>query len=96
MQCENGWVRVDGSVSTLSAITFCLRGQQPRLIPLPPVAHRLAPEFRAFADLFHRQDYDTMNRLLDHSLAVMQTVSLLASPNVLQKEFPSLCDIETI
>ena len=27
--------------------------------------------------IFQRQDYDTMNRLLDHSLAVMQTISLL-------------------
>ena len=77
IQGDRGWLRIDGPVSTLSSITLGLRGQQPRLIPLPPVTHRLAPEFCAFEDIFHRQDYDTMNRLLDHSLAVMQTISLL-------------------
>ena len=64
-------------MSTMSAITLCLRGEQPREIPLAPVAHRLAPEFAAFADILQRRDYETMNRLLDHSLAVMQTVDLL-------------------
>ena len=34
----------------------------------------MAPEFAAIADILHRRDYDTMNRLLDHSLAVMQTM----------------------
>jgi len=77
---DNGWLRIDGSVSTMSAITLCLRGQQPQQIPLSPVTHRLAPEFAAFADILQYKDYATMNRLLDHSLAVMQTVdSLLAN-----------------
>ncbi|MBO4611571.1 MAG: Gfo/Idh/MocA family oxidoreductase [Bacteroidaceae bacterium] len=77
LQADNGWLRIDGPVSTMSAITLCLRGEQPREIPLAPVAHRLAPEFAAFADILQRRDYETMNRLLDHSLAVMQTVDLL-------------------
>ena len=55
-------------------VTLCLRGEEPQEIPLPPVNHRLAPEFAAFADILHRGDFDTMNRLLDHSLAVMQTL----------------------
>ena len=59
------------------SITLCLHGQQPHQIPLPPVSHRLAPEFATFAELFHRQDYGTMNTLLDHSLAVMQTLDKL-------------------
>jgi len=74
LQGDNGWLRIDGPVSTISAITLCLRGQQARLITLTPVSHRLAPEFAAIADILHRRDYDTMNRLLDHSLAVMQTM----------------------
>lgn len=77
LQADNGWLRIDGPVSTMSAITLCLRGEQPREIPLAPVAHRLAPEFAAFADILMHRDYETMNRLLDHSLAVMQTVDLL-------------------
>lgn len=77
VQGDNGWLRIDGSVSTMSAITLCLRGQQPQQVPLSPVAHRLAPEFAAFADILRREDYATMNRLLDHSLAVMQTVDTL-------------------
>ena len=74
LQGDNGWLRIDGPVSTMSSITLCLHGQQPRQIPLPSVTHRLAPEFKAIADILQRQDYDTMNRLLDHSLSVMQTV----------------------
>ncbi len=74
LQGDNGWLRIEGSVSTMTAITLCLRGQQPQSIPLPPVSHRLAPEFSVFADLFHQQDYTTINRLLDHSLLVLQTV----------------------
>lgn len=77
VQGDNGWLRIDGSVSTMSAITLCLRGQQPQQIPLSPVAHRLAPEFTAFADILRREDYATMNRLLDHSLAVLRTVDSL-------------------
>ena len=74
LQGDNGWLRIDGSVSTMNAITLCLRGEQPRQIPVAPVSHRLAPEFAAIADLFHRRDYTTINRLLDHSLLVLQTV----------------------
>ncbi len=77
LQGECGWLRIDGPVSTLSSITLCLHGQQPHQIPLPPVSHRLAPEFATFAELFHRQDYGTMSTLLDHSLAVMQTLDKL-------------------
>ena len=77
VQGDNGWLRIDGSVSTMSAITLCLRGQQPQQIPLSPVAHRLAPEFAAFDDILRREDYTTMNRLLDHSLAVLRTVDSL-------------------
>lgn len=77
VQGDNGWLRIDSSVSTMSAITLCLRGQQPQQVPLSPVTHRLAPEFAAFADILRREDYATMNRLLDHSLAVMHTVDSL-------------------
>ena len=74
LQGDNGWLRIDGPVSTMSTITICLRGQQSRQIDLPPVSHRLAPEFAAIADILHRQDYATMNQLLDHSLAVMKVM----------------------
>lgn len=88
LEGDRGWLRIDGPVSTLASITLCLHGQQPCQVPLPsfappaapadsPLRHRLAPEFAAFADLLRRQDYDTMNRLLDHSLAVMQTIDHL-------------------
>ena len=77
LQGDNGWLRIEGPVSTMVAMTICLRGQQPRQIDLPPVAHRLAPEFAAFAEILRRQDYVTMNCLLDHSLAVMKVVDEL-------------------
>ena len=79
LQGDNGWLRIEGPVSTMAAMTICLRGQQPRQIDLPPVAHRLAPEFAAFADILRRQDYASMNRLLDHSLAVMKVVDEIVS-----------------
>lgn len=74
LQGDNGYVFIEGPVSTMSSMTLCLRGQQRQHITLPSVAHRLAPEFAAFADLLRREDFATMNRLLDHSLSVMQTV----------------------
>ena len=77
LQGDNGWLRIEGSVSTITSMALCLHGQQPQQIPLPPVTHRLAPEFIAFANILHSMDYATMNRLLDHSLAVMQTVDEL-------------------
>ena len=79
LQCDNGWLRIEGPVSTMTSITLCLRGQQPQQIPVPPVAHRLAPEFAAFASILHHQDFATMNHLLHHSLAVMQTVDELST-----------------
>jgi predicted dehydrogenase len=79
LQGDNGWLRIEGPVSTMAAMTICLRGQQPRQIPFAPVSHRLAPEFAAFADILRRQDYATMNRLLDHSLAVMTVVDEIVS-----------------
>ena len=79
LQGDNGWLRIEGPVSTMSSMTLCLRGQQPRQIPLPPVTHRLAPEFAAIADMLQRKDYVTMNRLLDHSLAVMQVVDEIST-----------------
>ena len=79
LQGDNGWLRIEGPVSTMAAMTICLRGQQPRQIPIAPVSHRLAPEFAAFADILRRQDYALMNRLLDHSLAVMTVVDEIVS-----------------
>lgn len=79
LQGDNGWLRIEGPVSTMAAMILCLRGEAPRPISLQPVAHRLAPEFAAFADILHRQDYATMNRLLDHSLAVMKVVDEIMS-----------------
>jgi predicted dehydrogenase len=79
LQGDNGWLRIEGPVSTMAAMTICLRGQQPRQIPLAPVSHRLAPEFAAFADILRRQDFATMNSLLDHSLAVMKVVDEIVS-----------------
>ena len=90
IQGDNGWIRIDGPVSTMTSINLCLNGQQPQQIPIlsfcpadtpstSPLRHRLAPEFAAFADLLHRRDFATMNSLLDHSLAVLQTLDNLFS-----------------
>ena len=79
VQGDRGWLRIEGPVSTMASITLCLRGEAPRAIDIPEVSHRLAPEFAAFADILHRGDFDTMNRLLDHSLSVMQTLERIIS-----------------
>ena len=81
IQGDKGWLQIDGPVSTMSSFTLCLHSQQPQQMPLPSVYHRLAPEFTAIADIMHRQDYTTMNRLLDHSLAVMQTIDKIFTSN---------------
>ena len=79
VQGDRGWLRIEGPVSTMASITLCLRGEAPRAIDIPDVSHRLAPEFAAFVDILHRGDFGTMNRLLDHSLSVMQTLERIIS-----------------
>ena len=79
LQGDNGWLRIEGPVSTINGLTLCLNGSQPEEVPLPPLAHRLAPEFAAFADILSRRDFGSMNRLLDHSLSIMQTLDGLTS-----------------
>ena len=79
IQGERGWLRVEGSVSTMAAITLCLRGEAPREIALEPVSHRLEPEFRAFADILARRDFATAGRLLAHSISVLEVVDRLRS-----------------
>ena len=74
LQGDRGWLRIEGPVSTMAGVTLCLRGEEPQEILLPPVNHRLAPEFAAFAEILRQHDFATMNSLLDHSLAVMQTL----------------------
>ena len=85
VQGDRGWLRIEGPVSTMASITLCLRGEAPRAIDIPEVSHRLAPEFAAFADILHRGDFDTMNRLLDHSLSVMQTLERIISTSSAQE-----------
>ena len=34
LQCDNGWLRIEGPVSTMTSITLCLHGQQPQQIPV--------------------------------------------------------------
>lgn len=74
LQGDDGWLRIDGPVSTMARMTICRRGEAPQEIALPPVSHRLAPEFTAFEAILQRKDYTAMNRLLDHSLAVAKTL----------------------
>lgn len=77
IQGEHGWLRVEGSVSTMAAITICLRGQRPTAIPIEPVGHRMAPEFSAFTDIIAREDFATADGLLAHSIAVLETIDTL-------------------
>ena len=80
VQGDRGWLRIEGPVSTMAGVTLCLRGEAPRAVPVPTVTHRLAPEFAAFADILGRRDFAAMNRLLDHSLMVMQLVDAICHP----------------
>jgi len=74
LQGDNGWIRIDGPVSTMKSITIGLRDQAPRAISLPPVSHRLAPEFAAFVHIMGSHDFDYANSLLDHSIEVMKVI----------------------
>ena len=77
IQGDNGWIRIDGPVSTMASITLGLRGHHPQPISLPPVSHRLAPEFAHFIGLFRHRDHAAINRLLHHSIAVSQTLDII-------------------
>lgn len=81
IQGDDGWVRIEGPVSTMGSITLCLRGEEPKEIPVEKPVHRLAPEFATFTRLFHQADrqaaLDKARDLIQLSYNVMKTVEML-------------------
>lgn len=70
IQGEKGWLRCDGVPGELNSVELCLRKQEPQLYRLNTYTHRLAHEFKDFADIFAAHDLAACEHYLNISLQV--------------------------
>lgn len=73
IQGEKGWIRCDGVPGELNSVELCLRKQEPQHYTLNTYSHRLAHEFKDFADIFAANDLAARDRYLAISLQVAET-----------------------
>ena len=74
VQGERGWLRVLGAPNELAAFEVSLHGSRATTrYELNRYPHRMVHEFQKFASTYAAQDYGTMAKGLDISLAVMET-----------------------
>lgn len=72
IQGEKGWIRCDGVPGELNSVELCLRKQEPQHYALNAYSHRLAHEFKDFADIFAANDLAARDRCLTISLQVAE------------------------
>jgi len=73
IQGEKGWLRVLGAPNELQAVEVSLHGTKTTTrCELNCYSHRMVHEFLEFAEIFSEQDFDTMKKGLEVSLAVMK------------------------
>lgn len=72
IQGEKGWIRCDGVPGELNSVELCLRKQEPQHYALNVYSHRLAHEFKDFADIFAANDLAARDRCLAISLQVAE------------------------
>ena len=77
IQGDEGWLLIEGPVSTMASITISLHGQNPCRVALEPVSHRMKPEFCAFTSLIANQNFNSAHHLLSHSIAVLDVIDSL-------------------
>ena len=73
IQGEKGWLRCDGVPGELPSVDLCLRKQEPEHYALNAYSHRLAHEFKDFADIFAAGDFAARDHYLTISLQVAET-----------------------
>ncbi len=74
LQGEKGWIRMIGAPNEVPVVEICLlKSGITTRYELNKCSHRMIPEFREFAAIFEKQDYERMKVGLDLSLAVMET-----------------------
>lgn len=72
IQGEKGWICCDGVPGELNSVELCLRKQEPQHYALNAYSHRLAHEFKDFADIFAANDLAARDRCLAISLQVAE------------------------
>ncbi len=78
IQGDAGTLRGEGSVSTLSKITFSDKNSETTLAEFDG-AIRLSYELEEFIRQYEEKDYDSCYRMLEHSVAVTEVVDKLLS-----------------
>ena len=74
IQGEKGYIHVKGIPSILEEIEVVTPGNSNNY-SLPPMPHRMVPEFLEMVRMYHDNDYDAMVRHLDVTLDVMRVLT---------------------
>lgn len=69
---ERGYIHVKGVTSVCQEYELHLRGEQPVVVKEERSVHRLAYEFRRFAEIFEHRDYDAMTAMLEQTRAAIE------------------------
>lgn len=73
IQGEKGWLQCPGVPGELKEVVLQIRKQEPQHFALNTYNHRLAHEFKEFADIFAAQDFAARDKYLKISLDVAAT-----------------------
>ena len=75
IQGDRGWIKIDGMPNLLPQVTVQIRGEKPERYAPNRYENRLSHQFEAYRAIYLKRDRETMLRLLDHSLEVMEVLS---------------------
>jgi len=78
VQGDQGWLRIDGKPNEMRRLELCLDGKVTVYEPTTD-DNRMVEEFKHFANIYLRRDFQAMDALLSTAFCVMQTIDELAS-----------------
>lgn len=74
IQGDKGCIRIDGPTSVLTDVQLVMNGANSQEL-LPSNHHRMYNEFKAFSQYIDNNDFDTCNKMLEHSRIVMDVLT---------------------
>lgn len=73
IQGDQGYIQIEGPVSQLNHSHFKANDCEPLLID-NPATHRMIPEFETFIRIINNNEYQEMETLLNHTIAVVEVL----------------------
>ena len=74
IQGDKGWIKIGGMPNLLQEVTVSVRGEKPETSTPNRYQNRLSHQFEVYRNIYGNRDRETMLRLLDHSLEVMEVL----------------------